>query len=278
MKEIKKVIPCLFIVAFLLSLWSASALAVLKKIPVGASGAPVANTEVTILNEDGKEVGKGRTDEKGVLLYNFPDEGGKFIIVSDKGKQEIAVPAASKLAGKQIIASVLSTMSDEKHLDNGYGIGTEMRFPLDLGKLDKFDNPYWHAGLAYTDYSNATAYSANAGIGFTKPFGKKNWALDYGASAGYKHRGSYSYKKTKYCPKKTSVSAEGKPGVGFYLGAIYYFFPDISPGRACCLAGCLAGPGAIRSEICLWILGVRLTGNYYGDFEPGFEFYGGIGF
>jgi len=78
-------------------LWSAPAQAVLKKVVVtDTNGEPVADTEITIFNDEGEEIGKKKTDKSGILIFDYPDKGKTYQLSWDGGTHEVQLPRVSK--------------------------------------------------------------------------------------------------------------------------------------------------------------------------------------
>ena len=72
-------------------LWSVPVHAVLKDILVtGSGGGPVPNTEITIFDKEGKEIGKEETNDKGMLVYDFPGKG-KYNLKWPGGSQVVDI-------------------------------------------------------------------------------------------------------------------------------------------------------------------------------------------
>lgn len=71
--------------------WQVPAQAVVKEIMVsGDGGKPVPNTKISIFNEEGKEIGQKETDDKGILVYDFPK--GKNTLQWPGGSQIVDIP------------------------------------------------------------------------------------------------------------------------------------------------------------------------------------------
>jgi hypothetical protein len=61
----------------------------------GAEGQPLANTTIVISDESGNELGKQDTDDKGALIYDFPERGKKYRLAWDGGSKTVTIPRFS---------------------------------------------------------------------------------------------------------------------------------------------------------------------------------------
>lgn len=158
-----------FILAAVVTLWSVPVGAVLTEHKVvGPKGEPVPNTEITIFDEKGKEVGKKKTDDKGVLVFDFPGKG-KYDLKWPGGTQTMEVPgfwtpATMAIAGGLGLAAATgvaisgggsggggappsgSTVPDRAEIPGSYSfVGTESSDPCNIGS-----STLSHPGVPFT--------------------------------------------------------------------------------------------------------------------------------
>jgi len=58
-------------------------------------GQPLANTTVVITDDSGKQIGKEKTDENGVLVYDFPGRGKTYQLKWKGGLKDVTIPRFS---------------------------------------------------------------------------------------------------------------------------------------------------------------------------------------
>ena len=91
-------------VVFTVLIIAAPAGAVVKQLMItGPQGDPVPNVTVSIFADDGSKVGEGRTDDRGMLAYDFPDKG-KYTVRWKGGAMTVSISALSAPA---VIAAVV---------------------------------------------------------------------------------------------------------------------------------------------------------------------------
>lgn len=205
---------------------SVTAHAVMSKeiVVTGANGSPVPKTEVTILDNNGKEVGKGMTGDNGVLVFPFPDGAGTYTAQWASGSMSVNIPAgeaASKTAEKDTFAAPkrelprfsaaggpFFALLNGDHIDGGFGVGaTVTGFIPGIPGISKLGRMNWYGAFDYGDYSATDGYSIGGGLGISTRYDNEEfwsnilntkWDLIFNCGLGlaYRHFNSYEYDVT----------------------------------------------------------------------------------
>lgn len=171
MNHLKNILILILVGA--IALWSVPVGAVLKEYTIlGAKGEPVPNTEVTIYDAKGKEIGKGKTNEKGVLVYDFPDKG-KYELKWPGGTQAVNVPGfwtpttigvATGIVGAGAVALGSSGGSGSETSTTTTSTTTNGTSTPSVPSINKIPGTYTSSGTETSDSCNIwpqTAYQSD---------------------------------------------------------------------------------------------------------------------